>query len=554
MRGRFEALREEGIVLLLFAAAALIVRPSGDMPLNDDFNFAHATWHFAETGTIEFTRLTGMSLRLQVLWGALWTSLFGASFVTLRASTLFLAAASILVAGRILRDVGTEPLPRLACLVVFAANPIFFWSSFTFMTQVPFLFMSIVSLFATLRFARSGERRWGVIAVAAVLGSCFIRQTGIANAAPLLLLAVLRNREREGRADRWLAAVAVPLIFVPLYFLTPYLHGYPGQIGEHFLLWKSDHLLRDLLHGGPLHWTVYSLQYAALFCLPLLLPLLSVRSASPRQTLLWLALSVPFVGVATMMVTAGLPMPYRFGGNVLINFGFGPLTLRDTFCFDREYPHVLPTWLRALGTYVAAVLATHIAFVMITRVWVAVRERKDLSVALLIAQAAASVVLLFPSGIFFDRYVLDALWVLPLLITLVGSWRLGRVAVAMGIVQLALCALLMSEYFSWNRARWRAWDFARGRGVTIRQIDAGYEVNQSVLGGVHGKWRLDLCGMSVVDDQYILTFTPVRGYDPVASFGYASFAGIRRGQVVLSRRSERYSPLHRFPPKKESFK
>src|SRR6202022_3898062 len=91
---RVRDLLEVALLLGVWAMTIAIIRPVGDFPLHDDWDFAIATWRFARTGQFHFTQFTAVSLRAQVLWGALWTHFFGESFEVLRASTLTLSAAT----------------------------------------------------------------------------------------------------------------------------------------------------------------------------------------------------------------------------------------------------------------------------------------------------------------------------------------------------------------------------------------------------------------------------------------------------------------------------
>src|ERR1700694_2852010 len=75
-------------IIVIWAAAIAFVNPRGNFPIDDDWDLALATWRFSEPGHFHFPASTAVSLRAQVLWGALWTWLFGESFDVLRTSTL----------------------------------------------------------------------------------------------------------------------------------------------------------------------------------------------------------------------------------------------------------------------------------------------------------------------------------------------------------------------------------------------------------------------------------------------------------------------------------
>src|SRR3954467_1857124 len=100
-------------IVALWAAAIAFANPRGNFPIDDDWDFALAAWHFAKTGHFQFTAFTAVSLRAQVLWGALWTRVFGESFDVLRMSTLVLAAATLLIVHRTLLRSGVPRFGRV---------------------------------------------------------------------------------------------------------------------------------------------------------------------------------------------------------------------------------------------------------------------------------------------------------------------------------------------------------------------------------------------------------------------------------------------------------
>src|SRR5881396_2612934 len=135
------------IVLGVWAAAIAIIHPRGEFPILDDWDFSVATWNFARTGHFHFTPFTAVSLRAQVLWGALWTRLLGESFEVLRLSTLTLSAATLLIINRILHYTTLRALARITATLALIVHPIFLWASCTYMTDVPYLFASALTFY-----------------------------------------------------------------------------------------------------------------------------------------------------------------------------------------------------------------------------------------------------------------------------------------------------------------------------------------------------------------------------------------------------------------------
>src|SRR5258708_32179971 len=115
---------ELGLLAAVWAVAIAIIHPRGNFPIVDDWDFAIATWNFARTGHFQFTNFTAVSLRAMVLWGALWTRLFGQSFEVLRASTLTLSMSTVLIVNRTLLHAGVVRLLRLLASFTLLFHPL----------------------------------------------------------------------------------------------------------------------------------------------------------------------------------------------------------------------------------------------------------------------------------------------------------------------------------------------------------------------------------------------------------------------------------------------
>jgi hypothetical protein len=81
-----------------------------------------------------------------------------------------------------------------------------------------------------------------------------------------------------------------------------------------------------------------------------------------------------------------------------------------------------------------------------------------------------------------------------------------------------------AEYLAWNRARWDAFRWLEARGVTLDQMDGGYEIN-AILAMRTGQKFLGKPGFAVRDDRYILAFNEVPGYTTLATFPYRRLLG-----------------------------
>ncbi|HLJ74168.1 MAG TPA: glycosyltransferase family 39 protein, partial [Thermoanaerobaculia bacterium] len=424
------------VIVIVFVIAVAITNPIGNFPLNDDWDFSLSTWTLVHTGHVQHTPFTSNVAVLQYFWGALWTILFGESSTVLRFSTLFLALASTILIYAILRRSEVPEHLALFSALAFLFNPLIYWASFTYMTDVPEMFLSIAA-FALLNEAlRRDSDGWLVAAVLVAVASFFVRQIGILNAVvPLIAIRKKKFTIAYG------AATALYLILLASGALIE------SQQELHI------HMLRpaDILIGAA-HYALLNMQNAALFFLPLVILCVGrLQPADRLKPVRTLIFAIGFIAIAWHLIALGRPIPYPIRGNIFINFALGPATLRDTFVFGMPYPfHVAYGWRIALMIVSTALAVLVAAFLM----------RNNIAAIYCIA---GTVIVMF-MRIYFDRYSIDTMW--PLAIAIPVAFKDAKVKLA--IIPLVIVAALSvagtAEYLAWNRARWDGYRWLQSRG------------------------------------------------------------------------------------------
>jgi hypothetical protein len=499
-------------VLAAWAAAIVIIHPN-----------------FARTGHFTFTHFTAVSLRAQVLWGALWTWVFGESFALLRMSTLTLAAATIVVIHRLVTRAGVTGTPRVLATLAFAFHPIFLWAACTYMTEVPFVFASALAMYFFLRGFDEDRRAWILAGCAAAILSWFVRQTGVINLVAPLAIALWRRRTRDAAAIGATLAAFVALFFLERDWLT----GSPEEFAVHYRMWGESSFRLPQQIEVAYHWGVFNAQNAALFFLPLVAPLAFVRRN--RWQLLALA-AVTFLIFARVqaLIGGGHPMPYFvnpfccdiYAGNIFVNFGLGSHTLSGTF------PFVLPYGVRFVLTYASVVLAGLLVASFL-------RPPRTNAAFLSLGTALVGTAALLGSGLYVDRYALDSAWSLVVFLPLVIPWesRWARRAVIAALIVIAVFSTFsVAEYHAWNRARWKAFEDLRASGVSFRDIDGGAEVWSlyELSKGDQRMRRINQFG--VAPRRFILAFEPLPGYRAVKEYPFNGWAGLHRGVIYVLER------------------
>jgi hypothetical protein len=517
-------------ILAVFAAAIAFINPRGNFPIDDDWDFALAAWRFAKSGHFQFTAFTAVSLRAQVLWGALWTRLFGESFDVLRISTMVLAAATLVIVHRTLLHAGVARFGRITATLALAFHPIFLWSSCTFMTEVPFVFAGSVALFCFIRASDCEDGfAWTVAACVAAMTACFVRQTGIALLAAPMLLALFQRRKR----DAVVIGGTIALFFAMLLFKREWMSGSPEEFAVHFKVWTEPTFRLPEQIAEFDHYATFNAQNSALFFLPLVAPLVLLFRGARRTDF---AIAGAFAALLLLrvqsLIAIGLPMPYFvsryccdiFAGNIFVDLGLGPLTL------DGAYPFRLPYAMRIAITYASVILAVYL-------LWAVLRRASRANASLLaIGTALFGSLILFGSGLYVDRYSLDSAWPLAIALPLMIPWQ-SRAARAISVAALLVIGIFSTlatqEYFSWNRARWQAIADLRARGIAMTSINAGsepfylYELS-------HGDQRMRrIHQFGVGERAYTVAFEPLPGKRVIARYAFSGWFGLHKGEVLV---------------------
>lgn len=529
--------------------AIVFINPRGEFPLADDWDFTIATWNFARTGDFHFTPFTAVSLRAMVLWGAAWTRVLGESFLVLRLSTLTLAVVAIVVVHRTLFLAGLQRFARVTGTLAFAFHPVFLWSSCTYMTEVPFVCCSAIAILLLWR--GIATQRLALVAAGsiAVLVSCFVRQTGIVTIFATISIVLLF---RDTLTPRWRQTLAVltlaTAVFVVVWFVRPaWLAGSPAEFAAHYAVWSESSFRLARRIAVAYRYGVFNALNAALFSLPVVLPLVLLIGRR-RQSLLLLALVIAVIGWRVNdLALRGLLLPYFayvplediLPGNVFMNLGLGAPSLTDVWAMSAAYPFGIGRVARVIFTYASALVAGVMVWAILQGLARAVRNPASHALLLLCGSACGlATFALIASRVYCDRYALDSAWSVSIATALLVPWH-HRAARVIAVVTLAVVALFGSlsvqEYFAWNRARWQLYRFARASGVPQAAIDGGneatsfYEVSRMTRD--QARRRLILFERR----EYLIAFNAVDGYRIIRTAPFTGWLGLHEGTVYLLR-------------------
>jgi 4-amino-4-deoxy-L-arabinose transferase-like glycosyltransferase len=177
-----------------WAALVLMVDPRGDVSLLDDWCYAISVERILQGKGFAVSPWSSTFPAVQIWWGTLFAWLGGFSYTTLRWSTLVLWLFGTVGAYGFLRALGCRVRAALFGAAALALYPNMFVLAFTFMTDIAFIALSIVSLWALVAGLRSARQSTIVLGLAVAVGAFFVRPVAIAVPAGLFLGALVLGR------------------------------------------------------------------------------------------------------------------------------------------------------------------------------------------------------------------------------------------------------------------------------------------------------------------------------------------------------------------------
>jgi hypothetical protein len=555
--GRADAIAIASIIVV-WAAMAALVNPIADFPMNDDWIYGGSAKSIIDHGHFWIPGPSIPNLFAQAYWGALFCLPFGFSFTALRISTLVLGLAGVLALYALLRRLGGEPRLALIGAATLAVNPLWFNLANGFMTDVPFLSVTILSLLL-LVWGDDRDSPWATLfGLGLAFVAILIRQTGLF----ILVGYAIANPVRHGFRFAALWRGGLPLLLgVGIHVGLQRWMTETGRMPD-MVLGDVHALIPASIAGfmeAATRSTIVTMPYLGAFVFPFVILSRRVTPAgiSPRQERL------ARIGLAGLAVLFMAWVTWKDDGlpalkNLMFSAGVGPPTLRDVLRLHINEPVMSPLisglWLAATGIGVAG------AFLLLDRlaraaliVWAAGGRAAWLFVMAVVTAGAywgAILLLFYWDHQFFDRYILYLLpfALVAVMVTpgvtpgLAADWRAWRMALAVACVAIyaAFAVAGTHDYIAWNRARFQALDdLVLARGVPPNRIDGGYEFNGWTQRDPRyaPKTRTDYWwGDS--GEAYVLAFGPIASYQEVDRYPVARWLPATYAAVLVLRKSD----------------
>ena len=552
-------------VLGAFIASAFVVPTLAPVAISDDWVYIRSVEILLAEGRFTILTISSSNLLFQVVWGALFGLVFGPSLGVLRLSMVVLWFLSAFACYGLLWELTRDRARSALGTAVYLFNPLGYSLAFTFMTDAPFLSMSVIALYGYVRGVGTGEStRWTIAGSAAAACAILVRQPGalipLAVVASLVLAGHIRPNLRGLRTILEVAAVPA-LVYIAFYIWLRFVHGEPVVHQQMRGLILAGGWSEVRLHALRL-FTVEAI-YLGLFLLPIaasaIVGLRRVAGGLSSRGWAWFATWQAFVvaGVAAYWAI-GARMP--FIPHFLSPAGIGPNDLM------RARAALYTGTTRDVLTLLCTAAALIIGLVVIAKLvrWrqhpTPDRRAVSMLLGLLVINSIGALIVSSqfrhwqiegqpaPS---MDRYLLP---LLPPAIALV-LWALREVRFSFNLgwtVALFLAMFSVAgtrDNIVFHQAQWELAREANAAGIPDLQLDAGAswdgyflgEASHEKLGYVPrpGYWWLSLYA-PIIDPRYAISTEPVppRYTHVVIEKKYDLWLDDRPARLLLLRRDD----------------
>lgn len=526
------------LLMVCYLFSVFIVQPFGNYPLNDDWSYAKSVLLIDELHKIDIGEWPAMTLATHVVWGYLFTKLFGFSFLILRLSTWVSMAIGIFAFVKLAREISGNNSRAFVMGAVLLFNPIYYNMSNTFMTDVNFLTLLLLSSYIAFRFFK----RPSVALVGAVLllslAITLLRQYGIVVPAAFMVSSLFLREKKW----QWFALLFIVLLltYAALHQYELYLKSYLSEWSAYKFSSDTNPIMRlfwDKLWYGlstrykivAIHFFFHTIMFSAAF-----FPAVIVKQKW------WISASV--IGVCSLLVWwlfHNYPLQV---GNVFIDTAVGTDTTYETLVGTYgDAPHFFH---RTIESFLEILKPIFIAIGLSTLV-LAVLDGKSLQlktrltspfVVFICLLFLGYLTMIFVTESFFDRYQLPVI----MLALLVFGGLLRNVKPNWWLTVPLLCGWMYisiggtHDYFALNDAKWAAVeDLIKKEGVPSEKIQGSIEQvcwnqgNKADMWAFVGLWKFD----------YLLQFKREDSFQVYREYTYKRYWPVRADTVRVFKRN-----------------
>jgi 4-amino-4-deoxy-L-arabinose transferase-like glycosyltransferase len=520
-------------LVLIWSFIIWFIGPSGEFMTNDDWSFVKALQVVSCDGYVPATGWGdgGPSLLTHLLWGLTFTKIFGFSVTVLRVSVLVIAVLGSIALMALLKRTGASSGLAFWGALTLIANPLFLSQSFTFMTDITLVAIMIFSaMFITEGIDRQ-SRRLVAVGLVFALAALLTRQIAIAIPVSVILISFIHPKAKQmGQFRIFIMTVLISIIPWIAFEIALKKLG-STALTDHEVIHRMISAPLELGFLGYLRLLFDRLAIGIGYVSVLVSPVvaLSFRELYSKKVfrIYIKALTVFFILLQTGIMTGVFNLPVAFHRNIIIDFGIGPLLLKDTYLLDIPRVWKIPPSLYYCLAYWSAINAFAIAILAYPSISKILfrANRRDIDESSSVTAFSLVLAIIYSGIILFtgyhDRYLIPIcvfiiIWIVSeksLSFNLV-FWRRSAIPAFISITIMALFSIGgVHDLVRTKLALKQAQDYVvKDLGVPPCSVDGGFEFNGY---NCYNKGYVSKPGLSwwwVDREDYLLTLGPLPGF------------------------------------------
>lgn len=461
-------------LVAVWAAVVVLVDPRGDVSILDDWCYAISVERILDGQGFSVSPWSSTFPPVLIWWGTLFAWIGGFSYTSLRISTLALWLAGTLGSYGGLRALGIAPRVALVGALAFFLYPIGFVLAFSFMSDMPFMGFTLLSLAGLVAGLRFGDARVTVGGLALAVTAFFVRPVAIALPAGLFLGGLVHGDARFRTRSVVLALGTIVFMILASTAATR-LFPWGGDGGVQYRVMR----LAFILMVPPVVYVEAGLSMLAHVGLAVVPLLVAFGPRPPRGAWIGAVVLVVLAVVVSQYADAAVSA-LKFAHTVSIEELGAARPLLQGAPPRSAVGHVLAHLATAMGLVAGAVLGGRLVAALRPGGWL--RRPEWMCVA---GVAIATAGLCFVLWFFYDRYYL------PLVATAiafaladaevpVATWR-RALGAALLLAMLVIDVTGTRDELAYARTVTATAAELRAAGVAELDLDAGY---------VENGWRL----------------------------------------------------------------
>lgn len=519
------------LLILIFIISELLVNPVGNFPLNDDWTYSKSVLILKNEGKFDIGNFAAMTLFSHLIWGFAFVKVFGFSFTVLRFSTLLSSLIGILILNKLLVSFTQNRLIGFIASLVLLFNPLYLNLSNTYMTDVNFNTLLMLSCYFAFDFFRTKSKvSFALVFIMSAL-LVLIRQFGIL--VPVcFLFSCLFITER-----RWLFVGFAALMTACIYLLFKYYEDYLKTILQPYASYKFSGNV-DFKDGNFWKLFLFNLDqrykqilvHLFVYTFPFLL-IFSQNILRTQKTVITISIGlICFAGAYFFFRSVQFPFM-----NVFTNMSLGAETFYETLSDPNRISYTYtPDFANCMAVvkYVFCGGSMALLILWFVDAWRSGEKIKRVrpEFAFLLSFFFAYVFLILITESYFDRYHLPLISVLLILFSYLSLKYVinHRYVIPFLIGMFYVAVFGTKDYLEVNRVRWEAYNYLKSEEhVPAEKINGGFEVNCWNEGQY--TWWSDFLHLDNFD--YLIQYRSEPGFRLYKSFSFRRYFPVEKDKI-----------------------